>query len=158
VFGIVFANQFGFPFGSNASEFIQSIMKKILFVTLCLGCLSFMGLHAQKGNGKPTTETSEQGGGSTAKAKGVGKGSPLLQRNGAAPASSEAEAKPVETMEQPAPAPSGKAVIAPAAPAATETPVKKEEAVATPPKVSQSGVSMKPRPVAAPAKTEAPKN
>jgi hypothetical protein len=138
--------------GSNRKSSSEN-MKKTLIVTLFLGSLSFCGLHAQKGGTKSSAETSEHGTGSTAKSKGVSKGSPLLQRNAAAPAASEAEAKPQESME-PAAAPGGKAVLAPASPPAPANPeaaaVKGESGVSVKP--AKVGVSEKPKPA------EAPKN
>ena len=113
-------------------------MKKLFFAALCLTCLSAYSLHAQKEGAKPATESTADQPGSEARIKGVGKGSPLIQRqdNEAAAPASESKA------EEAAP------TLAPSAPAPT--------AVTKPNKAQQIAPIAAPMQVASPAPAKAP--
>jgi hypothetical protein len=83
-------------------------MKKIIVFSFLLASMSVCGLYAQKGTTPKSNESgtvSEQGTGSAAKAKGVGKGTPLVQRQsgGAAGAPAPAEGAAEKSAVRPIP-------------------------------------------------------
>ncbi len=122
-------------------KFISSIMKKVFFASICLLCLTITSLQAQSEAASP--KGAEHGNAANARTKGVGKGSPLIQRqsntNAPAPAASEAApaAAPADVAPAPAAAPSpapaeaapSKAVV----PARTIAPVMSPKSVSTQP-------------------------